>query len=502
MAPKKIGRYSLSTLTAWVLIFGMFVFHIWLYRAFYIDDALISMRYVRQFVAGNGLVYNVGERVEGYSNFLWVMLAAIFGWAQVDLIWATQFLGMAFGVAILVTVAWFALRLRWPWVAPALLVTSGPFAAWVMGGLETILFAFLLVVGSIAFVHEEDKKRGWISGLLFGLLALTRPEGLMFAGLAILFRGVRWVRQRRLPAQHEWVWMIALGLVVVPYYMWRISYYGYPLPNTVYAKSMGSHPRQFLEGAYYVLGALGALGGWLAVALPIVLVVTYHRREQWVQFFAASVVLYFAFMFLSGGDWMPMQRFLVQVLPILVIVIHAGFVSLFELWKTSARFPQPSVLLLLFGQLVFLICTSLEARFLTGIGAPSGTSGSAPDIQYVTQHLRPGDAVAVDVAGAFAYYLPLETRVIDVNGLADGHISHVAPQFPGGLWGRGDGFGKWDIDYVLAQNPRFVQLAITGVDDEGNYTTNNTGQTLLANDSRFRSTYAPAPGFRGLFERR
>ncbi len=158
------SRYSLSTLAAYGVIFGVFALHVWLYRAFYIDDALISLRYVRQFVAGNGLVYNVGERVEGYSNFLWVILAAIFGWAQVDLIWATQFLGIIFGAGVLVVVAWFTRHLRWPWVAPALLVVVGPFAAWVMGGLETILFAFWLIAGSAAFVHEEENLHASFAG--------------------------------------------------------------------------------------------------------------------------------------------------------------------------------------------------------------------------------------------------------------------------------------------------------------------------------------------------
>jgi hypothetical protein len=99
---------------------------------------------------------------------------------------------------------------------------------------------------------------------------------------------------------------------------------------------------------------------------------------------------------------------------------------------------------------------------------------------------------------------PLNVRLIDLNGLTDAHIAHQPAQFPGGLFGRGDGFGKWDIDYVLAQAPRYMQISVTGQDAAGDYTTLNTGQTLLVNDPRFRAVYQPLPKpeLYGLFERR
>src|SRR5689334_19781398 len=38
------------------------------------DDAMTSMQYAKNLALGNGLVFNVGERVEGYTNFLWVLV--------------------------------------------------------------------------------------------------------------------------------------------------------------------------------------------------------------------------------------------------------------------------------------------------------------------------------------------------------------------------------------------------------------------------------------------
>ena len=135
------------------------------------------------------------------------------------------------------------------------------------------------------------------------------------------------------------------------------------------------------------------------------------------------------------------------------------------------------------GMSALLPLASLEQRFVHGTGA------GPPLLTYLRQNLEPGDTIAVDQAGLLAYGLPLEIRVIDLNGLTDAHIAHRPVALPGGLFGRGDGFGKWDIDYVLAQNPRFVQVFVREIRDDGRYTTGNTGQTLLVNDPRFRRRY-------------
>src|SRR5438046_1501989 len=41
------------------------------------DDAFITYRYAENLARGLGLVYNPGERVEGYSNFLWTLMMAV-----------------------------------------------------------------------------------------------------------------------------------------------------------------------------------------------------------------------------------------------------------------------------------------------------------------------------------------------------------------------------------------------------------------------------------------
>src|SRR5205807_1022519 len=95
------------------------------------------------------LVFNLGERVEGYTNFLWtVLLAAMMklGWKPES---SSVTLGTGFAVATLAACAWLSMRLREaralsPWDAvPALLLAAVPgYACWSAGGLETQMFTF------------------------------------------------------------------------------------------------------------------------------------------------------------------------------------------------------------------------------------------------------------------------------------------------------------------------------------------------------------------------
>ena len=283
---------------------------------------------------------------------------------------------------------------------------------------------------------------------------------------------------------------------------WRLWYYGHPLPNTVYAKSMGLHPRGLLEGVYYLYQNLVVVGGFAIVAFPVLTGLA--RRPVQVRFLFPTLCLALAAVFtvLSGGDWMPLQRFVVPVLPLVYLVIQAGAAD--RSAATYARRPSLLLAALLVGQITFLLMGSLVYRYLLEPGQFQG--GGAPDagIAYLQANVDPAsDVVAVVDAGGIAYMLPLETRVLDMVGLVDEQSLTCGPRFPGGLLGRGDGFGKWDVDYVLAQQPRFVQVHLIGKDGAGNWLSDYTGARLLVNDPRFRAAYqvVTAPGVRNLFER-
>ena len=117
-------------------------------RRFVMDDAFISFRYAKHLAAGQGLVWNPGERVEGYTNFLWTLLMALPHRLRLDPVVFAQVAGVAF-YALTLLLAWrLARRILgdegWSLAAVLLLGTSASFLAFATGGLETMAQACLL----------------------------------------------------------------------------------------------------------------------------------------------------------------------------------------------------------------------------------------------------------------------------------------------------------------------------------------------------------------------
>lgn len=143
-----------------------------------VDDTFISFRYSKNLAEGLGPVYNAGERVEGVTNFLWVALLAIpsaLGW---DLGATARILGL------LSTLLGFGLlTIRNPWLsndygrlwAGTLFASSAPVACWATGGLETPLFALLILAAVLRVFHEETRSgSGWLSGILLDIRTTPR----------------------------------------------------------------------------------------------------------------------------------------------------------------------------------------------------------------------------------------------------------------------------------------------------------------------------------------
>ena len=158
---------------------------------FLTDDAFISFRYVRNLLEGHGLVFNPGEYVEGYTNFLWILeLAALWGLFGLRPEQAAPWLSVAYTVGTLTALWWWLARSParhdrgfLAWLALGLLCSSATFAVWTAGGgLETRQFTCFIVVAVVCLgVHRNNRWGLLAASVSLAAAALTRPEGLMLA---------------------------------------------------------------------------------------------------------------------------------------------------------------------------------------------------------------------------------------------------------------------------------------------------------------------------------
>ncbi|UCG32474.1 MAG: hypothetical protein JSU68_12505 [Phycisphaerales bacterium] len=282
---------------------------------FLCDDAFISFRYARNLAEGHGLVFNPGhERVEGYTNFLWVLLLAAFDVVGLIPEKAAHVLSIAATVGLWAVVVWFSVRscprdrTRWLClIAPLFLAATRSVAVWSTSGLETRLFEFLVVAGVLRLIVENegrvaDQPRRNLGTFLLALATLTRPDALLISALAFACAGLHLLYRRRLDvrafgAQAGWY-----VLIVGAHFAFRLIYYGEWLPNTYYTKVGG---RTWWDMGFVYLGLFTIeYAAYLWIPL-IVAAIAEHRRRKTPftpALFAAVVIPHALYVTSIGGD--------------------------------------------------------------------------------------------------------------------------------------------------------------------------------------------------------
>ena len=269
---------------------------------FLTDDAFISFRYVRNLLEGHGLVFNPGEYVEGYTNFLWILeLAALWGLFGLRPEQAAPWLSVAYTVGTLTALWWWLARSParhdrgfLAWLALGLLCSSATFAVWTAGGgLETRQFTCFIVVAVVCLgVHRNNRWGLLAASVSLAAAALTRPEGLMLAACCFSWfivqriLAARWSPERdegiaatlaAVVRRLDWRELVCLiapfAILVTAHFLFRYGYYGEWLPNTYYAK----HVRPWYESGFRYLWA-AALETGLYLLLPLICVAL---RERW-----------------------------------------------------------------------------------------------------------------------------------------------------------------------------------------------------------------------------
>lgn len=404
---------------------------------FVTDDAFISFVYARNLVEHGELVFNLGERVEGYTNFLWTILIALGLRLGVPAEDSARVMGTAAGIGTMIIAAFLMKRLRgdvtrglhaWDAV-PALLLAAIPgYACWSSGGLETQLFTLLVVAGGHLYLKEleGDAPPRW-SALLFGLSALTRPEGVLVFALTAAHRGALLLLQRNKIRVGDFVWGAIFLAIVVPHFVWRKQYYGWWLPNTFYIKSSGG-AGTWDQGGYYIWSATKQFHLWAPLLIGGIGLVVGQRTRAVVRFasYALLVALtYLLYVAKVGGDFMGLFRFIMPPIVLLYLFGAMGLYLLLQPRGNVAIAVIAAVLGLHVAHAVPVAKASLSGSD-RGIDSPGWLRGYTADRavigKWFGQYRQPDDFMAVGGAGAQVYYAKM--GALDCYGLSDAYIAH------------------------------------------------------------------------------
>jgi hypothetical protein len=376
---------------------------------FTVDDALISARYASHIAHGLGHRFNPsGPVTDGVTPLVWPYLLYPFANNPSGALEAARWLGVIAWLGVSMVLAKHLSRIVGPRLSLghlSLLVAYGSpaVAAWASAGMET---AFALCLVTIATVVGDSRRR-WRSSVLLGIACTLRPELLPFA--CTLALGCAWLDT---PGSDEAVRgrvrsllvhaAAALGpFVLIVLVRWLV--FGAPGPLALRAK-----PSDLMHGLQYATATFLIAGAPLAVMAPL----AWRKLPAWPRWLLAGWAAHMASCVAVGGDWMPLSRLFVPVLPCLAIVFaHLARVS--HPASTAAR-----AVLCVAGQILVLSTV--------GPGARRVFRDRAVLIEQLRERVRPRDVVAsLDIGWVGAAH---QGTVVDLAGVTD----PVVAGLPGG----------------------------------------------------------------------
>lgn len=454
------------------------------------DDSYITYRYVKNFTEGNGLVFNIGDKVEGYTCFFWVVLLSILKKLGFNFISASQTLGVISSLLTLFFIYRISseifpknkntyYNIAFSLTAVVLIISNGAYAYWSISGMETALFAFLTTLGIYLYLKENLRKADIIpySSVVFLLASLTRPEGNLIFAVTVIHKIIITIREKNkttgasqsvsklkmLLSKQNLLWLAIYAVPGIIYMLWRYTYYGYWLPNTFYAKT-GTSLEYFNTGWSYFLEFAQNYG--LYGLMLIITLVTLWSKEK-LNEYLYLVMIFFIFsiyIIFVGGDVLRPARFFIPVLPVLYILIqealHRIISTLGSKYKLSYLTSITLAAVIVFGY--FTYKSQFEdikkySELENGLVEKMRVSGN----WLKSKSLEEGRTltVAATTIGAISYFS--EVQLIDMLGLCDKVIAHDPRPIPEISSASEIGWKErhYNVGYVLSRKPDYIYFS-------------------------------------------
>lgn len=477
-----IKKYSLIFSSLIWLIF----FYIYLVKYFATnfiqDDAFTSLRYVKNFVNGNGLVFNINEKVEGYTNFLWVMLLSFIAFISdllkinINLETTTTYLSTAFGFIFLVSVFLLAKKILTsiksqniiinsiPFVVVLMILNTTPFIYWSVSGMETSLFATLTILSILFFIDIENNYIKF--AIVASLNSLLRPEGLLYFIILLFLKIILdYLTEPKIKLndlinksfdKNIKIATFIFVIIQIIYLLFRLVYYGYPLPNTFYAKTEFS--LSFLERGfnYFTKYFLSDLFYGIVLIPTLFRIITRNndKYEYYLFFFS---IIYLILTILIGGDVLPIGRFYIPITPLFYICFFYSLYKLIENYLLKYNISLYSIIVFLTSVYSFL---NFNNKLIEMVNKRSYEIGLVSKMKvyadWINKYFPENNGIALSTIGAFSFYN--NSKVIDLVGLTDVYIAHNPKEVEGIndelpiLWQE----RHYNADYILSKKPDFI----------------------------------------------
>lgn len=432
-----------------------------------IDDANITMNYAENIANGYGYVYYVGgERVEGSSSALWTALTAVvFLFSSQAEEWLLVICG-----SITIAILWLTimtsrrfLKLAGlesnsaPLLTGLIFLLFPAFFGWTIWSFMDLGLWILLISGMFSLmvsIIQTSSPKGSLGRnksmtfvLLTALVTLARPEGIVVAiGMIafLFFLAKRWPERRSHLALTYYSSLAAIvsfgGIIAL-----RLWYFGYPQPNTFYAKVSTNYGDQLVQGLIYTASyflappnlLLFVLAGCAPVAVALRSASGDSRTIEGGRFFAAWLaVASFVFGALAvysalGGDHFGSHRFyqifIPTVLPAAIVSVETIRIALIS---KRMGFPLRYATLAMLTCFPLLIIAVPWASFMSNKGDLANEFRIAERGREMGRILNefPGQpSVAVVPAGGIS--MTYDGPILDLMGLNWVSMAHQGRNF-------------------------------------------------------------------------
>lgn len=411
------------------------------------EDAAMLMRYAQHLAEGHGIVWNIGEApVDGATDFLFMAAAAALVRAQLSIENSVRLIGLGSHL-LTALIIYLSLRRgnrlgRLAAIFCVLYFLLGPGQRYVEAHFGTPFFAlFVAITWYLAIRISESADAGpspalslafALSALIMGLI---RPEGVILAGLMLLsvvyFRGL--AASKRVVGLFLSVFCLLGGL----YFVWRWSYFGYPLPNPFYKKGGG-----YLYGGSLLMSLRNVriLFGPLLL-LPLL---GMRSRQTWRQtvFSLIPIVGFTLIWILLSGEMNYLMRFQYPLLPIALMSwppLASGVWTDFKLPRLQELTRRKrAVAMAVVGVIALAVLREQQEMYQ---GVVSGADGRYDIAVMLNQYADRNYTIAATEAGLLPFYS--EWAALDAWGLNDQWIAHS---------------GQITSDYLRLHSPEIIMF--------------------------------------------